>query len=137
MTKIHGLRSKKKKENILIEILGQIDCGKKEIGDLVAKKLGATYLSFPLLFNLDSPTASILRNALIHSPRVLEANPQWWAHIYMAHLQEVKDKINAALEHGPVVVTNYVMAFRVWARAASFDIDTCYIGFTAGLLLDN
>ena len=132
MSKIYGLKTKKKTFP-LIEILGQVDVGKKEIADLVSRKLSGTVLSFPFLFNLDSPTARILRASLIHYPRKLEANPMWWAHIYAAHLYEYKKQIEIALEHGPVVVTNYVMSFRVWARAASIDIDSYFDGFTAGL----
>lgn len=128
----HGLKTKKKSTYPLIEIIGQVDCGKKEIAELVAKKINGKYFSFPFLFNLESQTATILRQNMLNQPRVLENSPHWWIHIYAAHMYEYKKLIEMYLEIGPVVVTNYVMSFRVWARALNIDIDN-YSGFTAGL----
>jgi len=134
-TKINVLgleKSPPEKTYPLIELVGQIDCGKKAIAPLLAKRIYGTYLTFPCL-NPESFTGRALIAALTTSPRELEKNPGWWFHLYSANLFEFKDQLNGLLKLMPVVVTNYLIGMRTWANATGIDMDHFLKGFSTGL----
>ena len=116
-----GLRKRKKQKTYpLIEILGPMDCGKRVIGSLVSKRIFGTFIPFPV-YSVNSMTGRALMYKLHTDPRALEENPEWWANMSLAHLQEFKIKIEVAREVGPVVVSNYLLAFRLWFRALDLE----------------
>lgn len=123
-----NLKPRQTKEIPLIEIMGPIDVGKTVVAQLVARRLQATLLTFPIL-DPYTMTGRALLASLTNSPKGLESNSQWWFHIYAANLYEQQQKIKTALESGPVVVTNYIFAYRIWAKAMGLDISS----FTVGL----
>jgi len=116
----------------LIEIAGPIDSGKKHLSQMVASKIGAYVLNFPL-FGADSYTANILLKTLTNNPEELEINPEWYIHLYVSHLYESKNLINNLLKEMPVVVTNYTGAFRVWSTCLNINMKQFMAGFTVNL----
>lgn len=115
MAKLLDLKEKPPKLNPLIEIIGTLDIGKTPVAQLIAKRIGASFISFPIL----DPT-TLTGRGLLHSlstnPKGLELNPYWWAHIYAANMYEQATKIRDLLKSGPVVVTNYTLAYEAWMR---------------------
>lgn len=129
------LNLKKKEDQVkfpLIEILAPIDCGKTPIAKLVARKLSGYYFSFPVL-DPQSMTGRILLTSLVNNVEAIEAQPHWWSHIYAAHLYEQKEKLESLLEEGPVVVTNYTLAYRAWMNSLGLDMTTNLAAFTQNL----
>lgn len=122
MSQVLNLK-KEKHQNPIIEISGAIDLGKTPIAQLIAKRIAATYISFPLL-DPYSPTGRILLASLNNDPKKLEKNPNWWAHLYAANLYESKDKIAEAQARGPVVITNYTHAFKIWFNAFGLNVQS-------------
>lgn len=116
----------------LVEITGQIDCGKKSIASLVAKRIYGTHLTFPCL-SPESFTGRALLAALSAQPRDLELNPGWWFHLYAANLFEFKDTLDRLTKIMPVVVTNYLIGMRAWANSTGLDMTHFLKGFSAGL----
>lgn len=111
--KVHDLKEKSPKPYPLIEIMGSLDIGKTTVARLVARRLEATYVAFPVL-DPYTLTGRALLASLTKTPKGLESNGLWWAHIYAANLIEQQDRITEALKTGPVVVVNYLWAFRIW-----------------------
>jgi len=103
----------------VFEIMGIPDCGKKLVAELVAKRVGGFCLHLPR-FDLDSFTGRALIHAITQAPLALEAQPHWWAHMYAANMHEALNAIKDLRRYGPVVITNYVNAFRTWMRVAGF-----------------
>ncbi len=121
MAKILTLKPKPKHPYPLIEIMGPLDIGKTPVAKLVARRLSSTSIPFPVL-DPSSLTGRGLLTSLASVSKELESTPDWWAHIYAANLYEQVEKIEYALMLGPVVVTNYVMAYRIWMKALGVDI---------------
>lgn len=119
--KLLDLKDKPEKKFPLIEILGPIDVGKTFVAQLVARRLGAPFIPFPVL-DPSTITGRGLLASLTTMARSLETYPQWWAHIYAANLYEQKTRIEAALMVGPVVVTNYTTAFKIWMNLLGVSI---------------
>lgn len=105
----------------LVEIMGPLDIGKTPVAYLVAKRLNATLITFPVL-DPYSITGRALLSSLSQNSLVLEQNPNWWAHIYAANLYEHKEKIQSSLLKGPVVVTNYINSFNFWMKSLGLNI---------------
>lgn len=122
MSKILDLKEKSQQPNPLIEIQGPIDIGKTPIAQLVARRLKATFIPFPIL-DPYTVTGRALLSSLTQTPRGLESHPYWWAHIYAANLYEHCDKIRVALVSGPVITTNYVRSYILWMRSAGIDVE--------------
>jgi hypothetical protein len=120
--KLLDLKEKPEKKHPLIEILGPIDIGKTPIAQLVAKRLKGTFIPFPVL-DPSTITGRGLLASLTTMTRSLEAHPHWWAHIYAANLYEQKSKIEDCLAKGPVVVTNYTVAYKLWMNILGVNTD--------------
>lgn len=114
-------KQKTPKDHPLIEIAGPIDIGKNIIASLVAKRLSSPFLSLPVL-DPTTLTGRGLLHTLTTTPKDLEAHPEWWAHIYSAHLYEQKNTINSLLTQSPVIVTNYTYSLKTWMGAMDVDI---------------
>lgn len=100
---------------------------------MLARKLQGQFFSFPVLNPL-SATGGALLSLLVHHPKELEKNPEWWAHMYCANLFESRPEVVEALKQGPVVVTNYTHSFRVWAQAVFESEDIRHLlGYVRGL----
>ena len=112
----------------LIEILAPIDAGKTGVAKLVSKRLYGNFIAFPILDPRTS-TGRALLSSLTTNLRELERSPDWWAHVFAAHLYEHRDKIIALRSIGPVFVTNYLTAYRVWMRQLGTEVN----GFVSGL----
>jgi hypothetical protein len=124
MPKARVLDLKKKEpksSNPLIEIMGPIDIGKTPIAQLVAKRINATLVSFPVLDPF-SVTGRGLLSSLSTNARGLEQQPNWWAHMYAANFYENISRVESALERGPVVITNYTNSFICWMKALNVDV---------------
>lgn len=130
--KLLDLKEKPEKKQPLIEILGPIDIGKTPIAQLVAKRLKAKFIAFPIL-DPSTITGRGLLASLTTMTRSLEAHPHWWAHVYIANLYEQKSKIEAALLEGPVVVTNYIISYKLWMGSLGVSTD----GFFSELPVPN
>lgn len=113
----------------IIEILGPIDSGKKPVAQLVARRLVGTFRPFPVM-NPTRPVGQALFNGILSHPEQLEAAPHWWAHLYAAELYEHQAELERLQAMGPVIVTNYLISFRIWARAAGIP---SLQGWTSGL----
>lgn len=120
----------------LIEIVGPPDCGKRLVGAQIARKLGGRFFSFPTL-NVLSATGGALLSLLVNHPQELESNPEWWSHIYAANLFEMRGQLLDALNQGPVVVTNYIQGFKIWAEVAREEDKRTLWGYTTGLPAPN
>lgn len=128
MGKLLDIKGKIPKKHPIIEIIGNIDIGKTPVAQLVARRLKATYIPFPVL-DPTSLTGRGLLTTLTQNARELERNPHWWSHIYSANMYEQVSRIEEANESGPVVVTNYTMAYRMWMKTLGVNIEN----FTAHL----
>ena len=122
----------RKKSHPLIEIVGQIDCGKKYISQMLASKIGGYCLNFPLLGS-DAPISNLLLKSLTMHPEKLESNPHWWVHTYIASIYESKKLIENLLEEMPVVTVNYITAYRVWSKCLGLNMPQFMSGFTVDL----
>jgi hypothetical protein len=112
---------KKQDENLgnpLIELSGSLDCGKIPLGQALAYRLGGQFYNFPIFNAPSSITGTGLLMALTTSVEALEANPEWWTHLYLANLWENHKLIKEALTYGPVVVCNWTVGARVYAQAS-------------------
>ena len=116
----------------LIEIVGQIDCGKKYMSQMLASKIGGYSLNFPLLGS-DTPISNLLLKTLAQCPEKLEANPHWWIHVYIANIYESKKLIENLLKEMPVITVNYINAFRVWSKCLGLNMPQFINGFTVDL----
>lgn len=130
--KIWGVKPKTPARLPLIEITGYPDTGKRLIADLVAKKLKGVALNFPV-FDVTSFTGRALIVAIRRQPEKLIENPHWWAHLYAANLYEKIKEIDQYRADLPLIVTNYVTAFKIWARAAIGKPDLNLKSFTLDL----
>jgi hypothetical protein len=130
--KLLDLKEKLPKPNPLVEIIGPIDIGKTPIAHLVARRVKGTFIPFPVL-DPTTLTGRGLLSSLATGAKALEQNPHWWAHIYAANMYEQVSRIKNALTHGPVIVTNYTMAYRLWMRALGVDTTA----FTSNLPVPN
>jgi hypothetical protein len=131
------LTQKKKTKYPLIEIGGTIDCGKRAIAQLVARKFVAVHIEFPIFNPPYSASGTGLLEALTTRIQELERNPLWWCHMYAANLYESRDRLLSLLDRMPVVVTNYIHSFRIWAHAMNLDMTRFYHGYTIGLPAPN
>lgn len=130
MPRLWGAKPEEREPPPVIEIVGTVDCGKRVIGELVAARIGATFISLPVL-NPSRPVGKALLSGLLQNPQVLEERPEWWCHLYAAQLYEVKHEISRALSSGrPVIITNYLISFRLWAGAMGL---SSLRGWTKGL----
>lgn len=100
----------------LIELLGELDSGKVQIGQALARKLKGQCLQFPMFNAPRSLTGLGLMTLLGQNTELLESNPQWWCLMYAANLWENADKVRQALRYGPVVVINWTTAAKVYHR---------------------
>lgn len=98
--------------------MGPIDTGKAALAKLVARRLGCSFIGFPIL----DPTTFTGRGLLSLLPsQHLENIPEWWAHFYAAHMYEQQHRLVSELEKGPVVVTNYLLSYKYWMRNLGVD----------------
>jgi hypothetical protein len=101
----------------LIELCGDLDCGKTVVGEAIARKLGTQFYKFPVLDATKSLTGLALLTLLGQNPQALENNPWWWAHMYIANMHENQYKILDMQAHGPVIVSNWRTAARTYLGA--------------------
>ncbi len=130
-SKMLGL-PKKDKEYPIIEIMGPMDVGKTYIAKLVARRINGMHVSFPVL-DTSTMTGRALLSALSRSPRGLESSPEWWAHIYIANVYEQMNKLKEINSKMPLVITNYVLSYRIWMKATGVDMAHFLKGFTINL----
>lgn len=114
---LHGVELKEPKPFPLIEIVGPIDCGKKTLATLVARRLSGTTFIFPVL-DMSTPLGKALTSAIISHPIAAEGLPGWWCHLYAAALYEQSHFLTGLKGIKPLVTVNYVVAARLWAKAA-------------------
>ena len=124
---LHGVKRKDDAINPIIEITGYPDCGKKLVAELVAKRIGAYTVHFPIL-DLTSFTGNALLHCITTKPKVLEQEPLWWSHLYAANLQEKRELIIGLQKLSPVVVVNYVTGAKIWAKATGIKKLTSFFG---------
>lgn len=115
-----GLK-KRKSRFPLIEVLGPIDCGKRIIAPALASMLSGSWIELP---SFSTNTGRLLYSSLFASTSSVEAFPHWWAHIYGAHMLEHVDEIDSLRNKGPVIVTNYALAYKIWNSCLDFPYST-------------
>lgn len=121
MPRLWGAKPDEPETPPIIELVGPIDCGKRAIGELVASRIGGVFISLPVLNPL-RPVGKALFTGLVQTPQALELQPGWWCHLYAAQLYEMTEEITKVLDSGrPVIVTNYLISFRIWAAALGID----------------
>jgi hypothetical protein len=132
-----GMKNRKVKKPVIIELLGPIDVGKKYIAQLVARRINGTFISFPKIFSPDDFQNGVsphLIKLLTSSPKQLERNPEWWAHLYIASIYEYKQTIEKAVLEGPVILTNYINSYRIWMKSIGLEnFNQSFSGFTKNL----
>jgi hypothetical protein len=95
------------KQYPIIEICGGVDCYKTEIAALLAKRIGAVFLSFPIL-----AYHSHVGQAWLKSPATDLRLNQF---LYLSLVQSFAVQIRKASTLQPVVVVNYTSAIRGWS----------------------
>ncbi len=124
---LHGVRKQKPELHPVFEITGTIDSGKKLVAELVATRLAGSCIQLPA-FDVSSFSGRALLHVLTQNPQSLEFQPHWWAHMYAANLHEQTTKILKAREYGPVIITNYMTAFKTWMKVAGLDSLSGFFG---------
>lgn len=117
---IVGLKKRKTRFPV-IEVLGPIDSGKRIIAPALASMLNGSWVELP---SFSTNTGRLLYSSLFASTSLIEAVPQWWAHIYGAHILERVDEVENLRSKGPVIVTNYALAYKIWNSCLDFPFST-------------
>lgn len=118
----------------IIELFGDIDSGKGVVGDAVARKIRGVCLKFPVFNAPKSASGIALLTVLTQNPQLLEDNPHWWAHMFIANLWENQDKIMAYQQLGPVVLVNWTSAVRSYFKTLTQSQSSIGTGLVHGLL---
>ena len=95
------------KQHPIIEICGGVDCFKTEIAALLAKRIDAVFLSFPILAYHSS-----VGQAWLKSPA---ADLRLNQFLYLSLVQSFAAPIKKASLLQPVVLVNYTSAIRGWS----------------------